>query len=197
MIDRARAGLLLAFAVLATTAFVAMVPSTTLVHASTFTYDDPAIARVDAHASALAEPGQSLRGDVQNRSTSSFAEAQGASTTSPHSFVATKSAGGWDLPVGGGGKTIGGRWYTEHALERMAPNTPEVMATLESRALARANAAGLSPGTPEFGAWWAKNGPAPRNVPPMVVEAEILNPGSTSVRVITNSNGDVVTVIPR
>ena len=106
-------------------------------------------------------------------------------------------SGGWDLPVGGGGKSIGGRWYTEHALERMAPNTPEVMATLSKRSLARAEAAGLKPGTPEFGQWWGKHGPAPRNVPPMVVEAEILSPGSTSVRVITNSNGDVVTVIPR
>jgi hypothetical protein len=63
--------------------------------------------------------------------------------------------------------------------------------------LARAKAAALRPGTPEFGEWWAKNGPAPRNVPPMVVEAEIANPGSTSVRVITNANGDVVTVISR
>ncbi|WP_203567165.1 RHS repeat domain-containing protein [Aestuariimicrobium ganziense] len=109
----------------------------------------------------------------------------------------TKAGGAWDLPPGGGGSSIGGRWYTEHALERVAPNTPEVMAILERRALARARAAGLSPGTPEFGAWWAKNGPAPRGVPPMVVEAEIASPGSTSVRVITNANGDVVTVIPR
>jgi len=30
----------------------------------------------------------------------------------------------------------------------------------------------------------------------MVVEAEIANPGTTGVRVITNANGDVVTVIP-
>lgn len=104
---------------------------------------------------------------------------------------------GWSLPEGGGGTTINGRWYTEHALERIAPNTPEVRAVLESRALERAAREGLVTGTPEFAEWWAKNGPAPRNVPPMVVEAEILNPGSTGVRVITNDNGDVVTVIPR
>lgn len=71
------------------------------------------------------------------------------------------------------------------------------VAELEARGMARAQAAGLEPGTPEFGEWWAKNGPARRNVPPMVVEAEIMNPGSTSVRVMTNSNGDVVTVITR
>lgn len=71
------------------------------------------------------------------------------------------------------------------------------MAELEARGLARAQAAGLGTGTPEFAEWWAKYGPAPRGVPPSMVEAEILSPGSTSVRVITNANGDVVTVIPR
>jgi hypothetical protein len=103
---------------------------------------------------------------------------------------------GWALPEAGGGAHIGGRWYTEHALERMAPRTPQVMAELESRALARARAAGLKPGTPGFGKWWAKYGPDPRNVPPNVIEAEIAAPGSTGVRVITNAQGDVVTVIP-
>jgi len=103
---------------------------------------------------------------------------------------------GWFLPEAGGGARIGGRWYTEHALERMAPRTPQVMAELESRALARARAAGLVPGTPEFGKWWAKYGPDPRNVPPSVIEVEISAPGSTGVRVITNAQGDVVTVIP-
>ena len=107
------------------------------------------------------------------------------------------SGTGWVPPEGGGGATINGRWFTEHALERMAPTTPQVMAELEARALARAEAAGLRTGTPEFAEWWAKYGPAPRGVPPSVVEAEILSPGSTSVRVITKANGDVVTVIQR
>jgi hypothetical protein len=39
---------------------------------------------------------------------------------------------GWCLPKGGGGATIGGRWCTEHALERMA-RTAEVMAEPEAR----------------------------------------------------------------
>jgi hypothetical protein len=102
----------------------------------------------------------------------------------------------WPFPLEGGGTTIGGRWFTEHALERMAPNTPEVMANLTMRALRRAQAAGLTPGTPEFTQWWRLNGPSPRGIPPSVVEAEIANPGTTGVRVITNANGDVVTVIP-
>lgn len=101
----------------------------------------------------------------------------------------------WTLPRAGGAR-IGGRWFTEHALERMAPRAPEVMADLERRALARAEAAGLKPGTPEFARWWRSYGPDPRGIPPSVVEAEVANPGSTGVRVVTNANGDVVTVIP-
>lgn len=103
---------------------------------------------------------------------------------------------GWTLPRGGGGANIGGRVYTEHALERMAPRTPQVMAELEARAVARAQAAGLKPGTRGFGEWWGKYGPDPRNIPPSVVEAEIANPGSTGIRVITGSDGRVITVIP-
>jgi RHS repeat-associated protein len=105
--------------------------------------------------------------------------------------------GGWTLPEGGGGAKISGRWYTEHALERMAPDTPQVRAELEARALVRAEAAGLKPGTSAFGEWWRSYGPDPRGVPPMVVEGEIANPGSTNVRVITGPDGRVITVIPR
>jgi hypothetical protein len=105
------------------------------------------------------------------------------------------SEGVWTLPRKGGA-TIDGRWYTEHALERMAPRTPEVMAELEARALARAKAAGFQLGTPEFKAWWGEFGPNPRGVPPMVVEAEIANPGTTGVKVITGNDGRVITVIP-
>jgi|GEM_PF-1658447 len=110
--------------------------------------------------------------------------------------TSVSASNGWVLPAGGGGAHINGRWYTEHVLERMAPNTPQVRAELEARALARADNLGLRPGTAEFGEWWAKNHPNPRGVPPSVVEAEILNPGSTGIRVILNDAGDVVTVIP-
>jgi hypothetical protein len=79
----------------------------------------------------------------------------------------------------------------------MAPDTPQVRAELEARALSRAEAAGLKPGTPEFGDWWGNYWPDPRGVPPSVIEAEIANPGSTGVRVITGSDGRVITVIPR
>ena len=97
----------------------------------------------------------------------------------------------------GGGAFIRGRWYTEHALERMAPNTPEIMADLTKRALWRAKKAGLEPATRAFKAWWKKHGPQPRGIPTSVVEAEIQNPGSTNVIVIKNKRGDVVTVMKR
>jgi len=79
----------------------------------------------------------------------------------------------------------------------MAPRTPEVMAELEVRMLARAEKAGYKPQTDRFGKWKEKNAPNPRNIPPSVIEAEIARPGSISVRVELNQKGDVVTVIPR
>jgi len=123
-----------------------------------------------------------------------FADDTGAISFGGKADEATNT-GVWSLPSEGGGLNIGGRWYTEHALERMAPNTPEVMARLETRAVARAQAEGLAPGTREFAIWWA-DGPKARGVLPSVVEAEIADPGTTGVRVITNANGDVVTVWP-
>lgn len=101
----------------------------------------------------------------------------------------------WVFPKKGGA-SINGRWYTEHALERMAPRTPEVMAELEVRMLERAAKKGYLPQTEEFGEWLVKNKPNPRNIPPSVVESEIAKPGSTSIRVELNNKGDVVTVIP-
>jgi len=101
----------------------------------------------------------------------------------------------WVLPENGGGAMINNRWYTEHALERMAPNTPKVMALLETRTLARAQSEGLAPQTSRFMDWLQFNKPDPRGIPPLVVEAEIANPGSTGFRVILNHRGDVVSVI--
>ena len=101
----------------------------------------------------------------------------------------------WVFPKKGGAM-INGRWYTEHALERMAPRTPEVMAELEVRALNRAAAEGIKPQTKDFKDFWLKHRPDPRNIPPSVVEAEIANPGSTSIRVELNNRGDIITVMP-
>ncbi|BCB02172.1 pre-toxin TG domain-containing protein [Bacillus sp. KH172YL63] len=66
----------------------------------------------------------------------------------PGVVVACKGIGkydyGWDTPRGGG--EIGGRRYSEHSLERMAPHTIQVGVELEKRALEK----GLKPGAKEF-----------------------------------------------
>jgi len=101
----------------------------------------------------------------------------------------------WVFPEKGGA-TINGRWYTEHALERMAPRTPEVMAELESRFVERAKVLEKTLPPKRFLKWYRENYPHPRGIPPSVVEAEIARPGSTSVRVELNQKGDVITAIP-
>ena len=104
---------------------------------------------------------------------------------------------GWVLPENGGGALINCRWYTEHALERMAPRTPQVMAKLEDRMLERSRAVAAKLSPKEFRKWQLENLPDPCGVPPCVIEAEISNPGSTGIRVIINDKGDVITVIPK
>jgi hypothetical protein len=101
----------------------------------------------------------------------------------------------WVFPQKGGA-TINGRWYTEHALERMAPRTPEVMAELESRFVERAKVLEKTLPPKRFLKWYRENYPNPRGIPPSVIEAEIARPGSTSVRVEINQKGDVITAIP-
>ena len=106
----------------------------------------------------------------------------------------------YDLPKGGGGMKIGNRWYTEHALERMAPNTPQVRAQIRTQVTARLKRLGFKPGHPAYDKVLHKalQKIDPRGVPPSVVEAELLRPGSTNVRVISaNRKQVVVTVIPR
>lgn len=107
----------------------------------------------------------------------------------------------YDLPPEGGGMRINGRWYTEHALERMAPDTPQIRAELRTRAAARLQRIGIGNSHPAFERCMQRamqKVQDPRGVPPSVVEAEIMNPGSTNVRVVTARRGQVVvTVIPR
>jgi hypothetical protein len=106
----------------------------------------------------------------------------------------------WDVPKEGGGMNINGRYYTEHALERMAPDTPEIRAMLRSRASARLTKLGLKEGTQAYDACLGRSLKKidPRGIPPSVVEAEINQRGSTRVTVITARGGQVViTVIPR
>lgn len=107
------------------------------------------------------------------------------------------------------GAKINGRDYSGHALERMAPNTPEVRAQLRIRAQSIAKEKGLVPGTDSYHKF-VNNYIKPRNVPPMVVEDAIQNgtklqgnrPNTwsfetNSVKVITNDTGKVITVISK
>lgn len=105
--------------------------------------------------------------------------------------------------INGGGALIGNRYYTEHALARIAPKQNiQVLAQLEARAIRKAREYGVEVKTWEDVEKWTKTpGPGksfsadPRGIPPMIVEAEIANPGSTGFRVILNEAGDVVTVV--
>ncbi|MCX7922699.1 MAG: S8 family serine peptidase [Clostridia bacterium] len=114
---------------------------------------------------------------------------------------------GWDMPKGG--KTIDGRYYSEHALERMAPNTMQVRAELESRAAQKALEKGYKTGTKQYNDFVSKY-VDPRGIPPSVVENAVEHgtrvPGKTrytwecttnDVKVIINEFGDVITVIPK
>ena len=108
-----------------------------------------------------------------------------------------------------GSRIYNGLVYTEHALERMAPNTPEVIALLQNNATKRRNRAtkravenwmdsqegSLKDLAADFQASWKQDSPQTRGILPSVVEAEIANPGTTDVRVVTSKEGHVITVI--
>jgi subtilisin family serine protease len=106
----------------------------------------------------------------------------------------------YELPPEGGGLSINGRWYTEHALERMAPDTPQVREQLQARVKARLDRLGIRPGNPAYDKVLARalKKINPRGVDPATVEAELQRPGSTRFRVISAKRGQVIiTVIPR
>ncbi len=87
-------------------------PSTTTARAAALTYDAPALARVGAHTTASAEPGQSLPGDVQGWSASRSVEPEGTCTTPRLRSVATEAVSGAADSL-----TRVGRWMSpeEHA----------------------------------------------------------------------------------
>jgi hypothetical protein len=103
--------------------------------------------------------------------------------------------GGCPIPPQGGGGYINGTWYTEHALERMAPDTPYIRALLQARFNLRLEGSGFQPGTPEYNAYFRLNLPDPRGVPASVVQAKIDDPESVpGITVVVNESGGVITV---
>ena len=98
---------------------------------------------------------------------------------------------------------------TFHAMERMAPDTSTVRAELSRRAEKAAKQKGLEVGTKEYYEYCSKY-VEPRNIPPSVIEDAIFSskaiPGNRpntfiyetlEIKVVVNSNGKVITVIPK
>ena len=94
-------------------------------------------------------------------------------------------------------------------MERSAPDTPTVRAELSRRAEKAAQQKGLEVGTKEYYEYCTKY-VDPRNIPPSVIEDAISSskaiPGNRpdtfihetlDVKVVINSNGKVITVIPK
>ena len=117
------------------------------------------------------------------------------------------NTGIWDMTEGGG--VINGREYSQHAMERMAPDTPTVRAELSKRAEKAAQQKGLEVGTKQYYEYCTKYVDQ-RNIPPSVIEDAISSskaiPGNRpdtfihetlDVKVVINSNGKVITVIPK
>lgn len=117
------------------------------------------------------------------------------------------NTGIWDMTEGGG--VINGREYSQHAMERMAPDTPTVRAELSRRAEKAAQQKGLEVGTKEYYEYCTKYVDQ-RNIPPSVIEDAISSskaiPGNRpdtfihetlDVKIVINSNGKVITVIQK
>jgi len=114
---------------------------------------------------------------------------------------------GWSMKEGG--EIINGREYSQHALERMAPDTSQVRAELEARATQNALGKGLNPGTNQYNDFITKY-VDPRGITPSVIEDAIQNGtkvagktpytwecATSDVNVIINEFGDVITVMPK
>ncbi|HLB33810.1 MAG TPA: hypothetical protein VJK54_06200 [Chthoniobacterales bacterium] len=93
-----------------------------------------------------------------------------------------------------GARIYNGRRYTEHALERMAPETTKIMSMLQCRAIKRVEREKVDCNAAAFNEWWNKHGPQARGIFPSEVEAEITHPGATDVKVITSKKKRVITV---
>lgn len=78
-----------------------------------------------------------------------------------------------------GGGVINGREYSQHAIERMVPDTPSVRAELSRCAEKAAEQHGHKVGTKEYNDFCVKY-VEPRNIPPSVIrERNFINKGSS------------------
>jgi len=113
----------------------------------------------------------------------------------------------WSLSENGA--VINRRRYTIHALERMAPDIPQVRAILNSKAQKTAVKKGMIPGTRDYKNF-INDYSHVRNIPPLVIEDAVINGTkkqgnilgtwayeTVDVKVIVNYSRDIVTVIPK
>lgn len=128
-----------------------------------------------------------------------FKKAKTALPPVPAPYPPIYPEGSWVLPERGGA-IIGKRYYTEHALARMAPkNNEAVIELLEKRFWFEAEKRGF-PRTEEGKIAFLKTDDGqsfrvdPRGIPPSIIEAEIANPGLNNGLVIKMENEKVITV---
>ena len=152
---------------------------------------------------------ETVKSDVEvvRNTTEDSVEDVGKSAAEDAGKVVESGTDSWNMVEGGG--TINGREYSQHAMERMAPDTPQVRAELSRRAEKSATQRGLKVGTQEYYEY-CKKYVDPRNIPPSVIEDAISStkgiPGNrpdtfihetADVKIVINSAGKVITVIPK
>lgn len=112
------------------------------------------------------------------------------------SWIETILSRGYRLP--GQGKEIEGRYFTKHALERMAPDTPEVRRQLEARALAK----GLAKDTKAFNDYVQPRGITPEQVTETITLGEANSTHREAViyrrnglKVVVAQDGAIITAV--
>ena len=170
---------------------------------------------IEAEANKLAKAPKGLDGVTEGTGNVAEDVGKGLEGAAKGAESAAEDAGkvvesgtdSWNMVEGGG--TINGREYSQHAMERMAPDTPQVRAELSRRAEKSATQRGLKVGTQEYYEY-CKKYVDPRNIPPSVIEDAISStkgiPGNrpdtfihetADVKIVINSAGKVITVIPK
>ena len=163
---------------------------------------------IEAEANKLAKASKGIDGVTEEAGKGLEGAAKGAKSAAEDAGKVVESGtDSWNMVEGGG--TINGREYSQHAMERMAPDTPQVRAELSRRAEKSATQRGLKVGTQEYYEY-CKKYVDPRNIPPSVIEDAISStkgiPGNrpdtfihetADVKIVINSAGKVITVIPK
>ncbi len=103
-----------------------------------------------------------------------------------------------------GGVIMGEKYGTEHVFARMVPKPNiEMQNKLQKHAIDKVKQSGVPVKTWEDVEKWTKTtkerskfGVDPREIPPMVVEAEIANPASAGIEVVLSEEGRVISALP-